>query len=269
MKVRFKKVDTSLSKRQKIIFTSLILSVGLLYTQFVPFYLIHRFVFVLAVLAYILSLWTLWVGIDKLKALVLLILPTLFTLAFSSYYLLIVSDLTRVLVAIGFGLTFYALLLSENIFNVSSTRTIPLYRVAYTIAFVLTIITSSLLYVVIFSLPLLFIWRGLLVFLLTFILCVHIFWTTEMEKLDKKIIIYSTIVALIIGEEALALCFWPISNILAGMILSVSLYFILGIMTDYLRERLSREVMLGYLRWGAPIFISVFLLAYLATSWRG
>lgn len=259
-------MNFKLTKRQKIIITSVILSFGLLSTQLVPFYLTTRFIIGLATLASLLSLWALWEGLNKLKAIILLILPTLFTLAIASYYFLLpVRWLTRLPVAFLFGLLFYTLLLSQNIFNVSSIRTIPLYRVASTYVFVLTLITASLLFDVLFSLRLLFVWNALAIFLISFPLSLQIIWSIKMEGLDRSVLLYSSLLALIVAEVGLAVSFWPIFHAMTSVLLTTTLYLTVGISTDALRERLSRGVVWGYLRWG----ILVFLITALTTSWTG
>lgn len=258
--------NLELTKREKIIIASVILSLGLLSTQLVPFYLTYRFILGLAVLAYFLSLWALWEGINKLKAGVLMILPTLFTLAVSSYYFLLpVRWLTRLPVAFLFGLTFYILLLSQNVFNVASTRTIPLYRVASTTIFVLTLITAYLLFNVMLSFRMLFIWNFLAAFVLSFPLVLQIMWSIEMENLSGLILVYTAIISLITAEVALSLAFWPISHSLASLILATTIYITLGISTQTFRERLGRGVVWEYLGWGALIFF----IALFSTSWRG
>lgn len=259
-------LNLNLNKRQKIVITSVILSLGLLSTQIVPFYLTQRFILGLAVLSYLLSLWSLREGMNKLKAVILLILPTLFTLAVASYYFLLpVRWLTRIPVAALFGLAFYTLLLSQNVFNVSSIRTIPLYRVASTVVLVLTLLTAFLLFNVIFSFRLLFIYNAVLVFLLSFPLILQLLWSIEMEGINSFLIVYSLILSLVVGEIALALSFWPITQAMASLVVSTVIYITLGISTHFLREKLSRRVVWEYTGWG----IAVFTIAFLATSWRG
>ena len=136
-----------LTKRQKIVITSVILTIGLLSTQIVDFNLRFKFIAGLSLLSAVLSLWSLWEGLNLTKAIVLLILPVFFTVAVSSFYFLLpVRWLTRLPVAVVFGLIFYLLLLAQNVFNVASSRTIPLYRAASTVTFVYTIATAVLLF---------------------------------------------------------------------------------------------------------------------------
>jgi hypothetical protein len=256
----------SFQKRHKIIIVSVILSLGLISTQMVPFYLTNRFIAGLTLMAFILSIWALWEGLNSLKAIILMILPTFFTLAVASYYFLLpVRWLTRIPVAAVFGLIFYTLLLSQNVFNVASIRTIPLYRVASTTIFVLTLITAYMLFNVVFSLNLFFIWNCLSVFLISFPLILQVIWSLDMEGLSSFIIVYSVAVALIMGELAIVLSFWPLAKPMASLIIATGLYVILGICTHILRERLTKIDVWQFIGWG----IGVFIIATITTSWTG
>lgn len=255
-----------LTKREKITIASVILSLGLLSTQLVPFYLTYKFIIGLGALAYILSVLALWEGLNKQKAVVLMILPTLFTLAVASYYFLLpVRWLTRLPVAFAFGLTFYTLLLSQNVFNVASIRTIPLYRVASTAVFVLTLITSYLLFNVVFSFDLMFVWNAVIIFLLSFPLILQVVWSIEMEGISSLVLIYTTVLSLVVAEIGAVLSFWPISNSMASLMLSTVIFITMGIATHSLRDRLSREVVWEYVGWGVLILI----IATFTTSWTG
>lgn len=255
-----------LTKRQKIITASVIVSLGLIYTYLVPVYLTHKFIVGLAVVSYVVCLWALWEGINKLKAVILLILPILFIAAVASYYFLLPAGwLTRIPVAFIFGLIFYTLLLSQNVFNVASIRTIPLYRAASTTVFILTLMTAYLLYNVLLSFNLPFYWNGLGVFLISLPLTLHIIWSIEMEGLNVLNIVYSLIISLSVAELGVVLSFWPVSKSMASLSLSTSLFITLGIATHALRDRLSRGVVWEYIGWG----VIVFLIALISTSWNG
>lgn len=256
----------SFQKRHKIILVSILLSLGLISTQLVPFYLTNRFIAGLTLSAFILSVWALWEGLNSFKAIVLMILPTFFTLAVASYYFLLpIRWLTRIPVAAIFGLVFYILLLSQNVFNVASIRTIPLYRVASTTIFVLTLITVYMLLNVIFSLNLFFTWNGVAVFVVTFPLILQVIWSLEMGGLNSFILIYSLVLALIMGELAVVLSFWPIAKPMSSLIIATSLYVILGICTHTLKDRLTKVDVWQFLAWG----IGVFIIATVTTSWTG
>ncbi len=259
----------NLQKRSKIIIATLILSLALLIcTQVTNFIFIKlRIILMLGLLAYILSTWALWEGITKTKAILLLILPTFFTIAVASLYifLLPVRWLTRIPVVLCFGIAFYLILLSQNIFNVASSRTIPLYRVASTASFLFTVFTAFFVFNLIYSFNLPFYWNGVAIFLVSFFFCTPIFWSIKMDKLDVTVWLYSFIVSVLMAEGGVALSFWPLAPTIWSLSLSTFLYVLLGVLTEYLKDRLTKRLIVEYLTIGA-----VFLLfSYVATSWTG
>jgi hypothetical protein len=256
-----------INKRQKIILSSVLLTIGLLSTQLVDFNLRFRFLGGLAVLAYALSLWSLWDGLNLTKAFVLMILPTFFTVALASFYFLLpIRWLTRLPVAILFGLTFYLLLLAQNVFNVASLRTIPLYRAASTASFLFTLLSAFFLYNVIFAFNLLFFWNGLIVLVFSFLLILQVLWSIQMEdRISPAIVIQSFILSLILGELALTLSFWPSPTTIWSLSLASAMYVLLGLASQKLRGRINKRVVWEY----AGIGAGVLLLSFLTTSWAG
>ncbi|MBI2601142.1 hypothetical protein HYW42_04255 [Candidatus Daviesbacteria bacterium] len=256
-----------LNKRQKIIIASAILTLGLLSTQLVDFNLRFKFMAGLGVAAYLLSLWALWEGINKTKAMTLMILPVFFTLAVASFYFLLpIRWLTRLPVALFFGFMFYLLLLAQNVFNVASIRTIPLYRAASTAAFLFTLLSAFFLYNVIYAFNMMFLINGLAVFLLSFPLILQVLWSLEMEeKISASITIQSFILSLILAELAVVLSFWPLVTTIWSLTLSSAMYVLLGLATHMLRARISRRAVGEYLIIGALVLV----FAFFTTSWSG
>lgn len=256
-----------LSKRQKIIITTTFLTIGLLSTQLVDFNLRFKFLAGLGIAAYFLSLWALWEGINPTKALVLMILPFFYVLAVASFYFLLpVRWLTRAPVASLFGLSFYLLLLSQNVFNVASIRTIPLYRAASTAAFLFTLLSAFFIYNVIFAFNLLFLWNALAVLLISFPLILQILWSIAMEdRVTVALVVQSFILSLVMGELALSLSFWPIKTVIWSLSLSSAMYVLLGLTTQFLRGRLNRRVVWEYLGIGVVVLV----VSFLTTSWKG
>lgn len=256
-----------LNKRRKIVIAAVLLTIGLLSTQLVDFNLRFRFLAGLAILAYVLSIWALWEGLNITKAIILLILPTFFTVAVASFYFLLpVRWLTRLPVAFLFGLTFYLLLLAQNVFNVASLRTIPLYRAASTASFLFTLLSAFFLYHVIFAFNLLFLWNGLVVLLVSFPLILQLLWTIAMEeRIGAAVVVQSFILSLILGELALSFSFWPSPTTIWSLALSSAMYILLGLTTHTLRNRLNNRVVLEYVLIGAIVL----LVSFLTTSWAG
>lgn len=254
------------SKRQKIILAAILITIGLLSTQMINFFFLrYRFILGLGILAYLLSLWVLWEGMNKVKAVMLMILPTMFTIASASFYFLLpIRWLTRLPVAILFGLSFYTLLLAQNVFNVSAQRTIPLYRAAQTASFLFMLITAFFLFNVIFALNLPFFWNGLAAFLITFPLTLQAFWTQEMEDINTQVLIYSLVVSAIVGEVALALSFWPLAPTIWSLFLASVIYVCCGIIIELMKDRFKKRVVLEFIY----IAMALFIISFLVTAWE-
>lgn len=257
----------NLNKRQKIVITSVVLTIGLLSTQLVDFNLRFKFLGGLAVLTYALSVWSLWEGLNIPKAFVLMVLPTFFTISVASFYFLLpVRWLTRVPVAFVFGLTFYLLLLAQNVFNVASLRTIPLYRAASTTSFLFTLLSAFFIYHVIFAFNLSFIWNGVAVLFASSPLILQVLWTIGMEdRIQTAILAQSFILSLVLGELALSFSFWPSPITIRALSLSSAMYILLGLSTQHLRGRLNRRVVWEYV----VIGVAIFFVSFFTTSWSG
>lgn len=260
-------MNLDLNKRQKIIITSVLVTFGLLSTQMVDFNLRFRLIALLAICSYLLSLWALWTGIDKVKAFVLMVLPTFYTLAVVSFYFLLpVRWVTRLPVVIFFGLSFYLVLLSQNVFNVAAIRTIPLYRAASTAAFLFTLITAFFIYNVIYAFNLIAFWNGALVFLISYPLILQILWSIEMEeKISGSLLVQSFVLSLVLAEVGLVLSFWPIPTTMWALALASVMYVALGLTTQFLRNRLSGRVVTEYLTIGMIVLI----ISFLTSTWTG
>lgn len=256
-----------LSKRQKIIITTGLLTIGLISTQLVDFNLRFKFIAGLGVLAYFLSLWALWEGLNLTKAIILLILPTFYTLAVASFYFLLpVRWLTRLPVAILFGLTFYLLILAQNVFNVAAIRTIPLYRAASTAAFLFTLLSAFFIFNVVYAFNLPFYWNGMLIFAISFPLILQALWQLKMEdRVAVATVVQSLILSLIMGEIALSLSFWPMATTIWSLSLASSLYVLLGLTTQVLRGSVSERVIAEYLLIG----LAILAVGFFSTSWSG
>lgn len=246
-----------LNKRQKIVISAAILTIGLLSTQLVDFNLRFRFLGGLAVLAYALSTWSLWEGLSVNKAFILLILPTFFATAVGSFYFLLpVRWLTRLPVAFVFGLSFYLLLLAQNVFNVASLRTIPLYRAASTASFLFTLLSAFFIYHVVFAFNLLFLWNGLMIFLVSFPLVLQVLWSISMEdRIPVAALAQSLILSLVLGELALSFSFWPVPVTIQSLALASAMYVLLGLTTQHLRGKLNRRIVWEYVGIGAAVFL--------------
>lgn len=259
----------SLSKRQKVVVTVVILSLGfLIVTQNTNIILRrHYLIFLLALASCLLSFWSLREGLTRTKAILLLILPTMFTLSAVGFYYTFreVRWLTRIPAAVTFGLLMYVILLAQNVFAVAAERTIPLYRAASTTSLVFTIFTALFSFSVISTLQLPFFWNFISVFVVCLPLVVQYLWSVEMEGVDRIIISYTVILSLITAEIAMALSFWPLHPVIWSLLLFVTLYINLGVTTEYFRHKLGLRSVLEY----SLVGVLVLAISFLAARWNG
>ncbi len=261
-------LNLGLKKREKIIISTVLLTIGLLIsTQVTNFIFIQlRIIVGLGAMAYLLSLWALWEGMTKTKAILLLVLPTLFTVAIASFYFLLPNRwLSRLPVIVSFGVSFYLILLSQNIFNVASIRNIPLARVASITSFVFSIFTAFLLFVDLYALNLPFYWNGVAVFVISFILILPVFWSIEMDKIDVAVIMYALVISTLMAESGVALSFWPLAPSFWTLALSTQLGTMLSILTEHQKDKLTFPTVAV----DSFIGIMILLTVFFATSWTG
>src|SRR4030042_2635463 len=151
-----------MTKRQKFIFSSLLLAVGLVFVQFSEVSFRYLAILFLTLLTSGLTIWSLREALAGIRWITTIILPMLFTAGVGLFYFLLPSSwFFSFSVVFFFALGMYALLLTENIFSVAAIRTIQLFRAASAVGFLLTLLTAFLLYDTIFSIRFQFYLNGL------------------------------------------------------------------------------------------------------------
>lgn len=257
----------TINKRQKFIISAALLSASLLAIQLTNTPWRYQAIFVLTILTYLLSAWSLREGVSGIEWLTVLILPTLFTAGVGLFYFLLPSGwLARLPVAALYGLGLYALLLTENIFSVAAIRNIQLLRAAHAVGFLLTLLTAFFLYDTILSFRLPFWLNFVFVFLVSLPLFIQGLWSVNLEeKISGQIWFYSLALALIVAEGALALSFWPVTVSAGSLALITIMYVVLGLTQHYLSQRLFKRTINEYLTVG----IVVLLVIILTTHWGG
>lgn len=255
-----------LTKRRKFILSSLILTAGLSFVQFGP--LVTRRYQEIALLSFLAIPLTWWCLRGALKGPIWLcswILPSFFTAGVGLFYFLLPGSMvSAVPVMIIYLLGMYALFLSENIFSVAAIRTIQLFRSASAAIFLLTLVTTFLLYDTTLSFRAPFYLNGLVVFLISFFLFLQGVWSVNLEeKISRKTLAYTFFLALGIGETAMVLSFWPATITLSSLFLTSLVYVSLGIAQAELSDHFFARTIKEYLT--VEFFVLIILLAY--TSW--
>lgn len=265
-----------MSKRKRFLITSVILSLGFVAIQLVSasndtLFIESQFRFLtigaLGLLTIILFAWSLKEGLSKNLTLLSLILPTLFTIGVGLFWFLLPTKIfARIPAVIFYGLGIYALCLTTNIYTVSAIRTIALLRAARGVGFVLTLVTSFLIFDTILSLKAPTLATSALSAVASFPLFLQGYWTIPLEKkISKELISLSLVASLIIGEVAISLFFWPVTVVVGSLFLTVAAYVLLGLGQAKLEARLFTQTIREYLFVGAFVFIGMFL----ATRWGG
>jgi hypothetical protein len=256
-----------MSKRRRFVITSLLLSFGFVAIQFLNDQ--NRFwaIGVLGLLTIALFVWSLWEGLGKNMTTLTLVLPTVFTVGVGIFWFLLPTNIyTRIPIVIFYGIGIYILCLTMNIFSVAAVRTIALLRAARGVGFVLSLVTSFLVFDTILSLRAELFILVPLVFLTSFLLYFQGYWSVLLEKeYSKSLMSLSLVSALITSEIALALFFWPVTVVVGSLFLTVAFYMLLGLGQSSLEERLFPGIVREHLMMGLIVFVAMFF----ATHWGG
>lgn len=273
-----------MSKRQRFVLASIILSVGLLITRTVPFDYTYIAIFGLGLATFFVSLWSLAEGLAVSRwpvRLVVVALPTLFVSGAAFFALFLPPAITEILgfsislesgrflagvfkiiLFVLFGVGVYALFLTENVFSVAAIRTIQLLRAAHAVGFLLSLLTGFFFYQAIFSFRLSFWINFLLVLIISFPIILQGLWSVVLEERpSRRTAVTSFWLALLLGETALILSFWPVTVAMAALFLTTALYVFLGLVREYFAERLFRRTAYEYIGVGIVVLLAMILTA--------
>ena len=243
-------------KRQKFIISVLILSLLLFFSEQIFGKGGMSMAFLLSLLTSIFVFWAIREDFKDNFSPQVFILPFFYTLACALFYFLVPARfLTRIGMTSLYALGLYSLLLSENIFIVSSIRTIALFASARTVSSVITLLSYFFMSNVVFSLHLNIFVTLAFVFAFSFPLIIHSIWSHTLEKDFRSHLDWISLIALCIVETALALWFWPTTPTIIGLFLAGLFYILVGISQIWLDRRLFKSVMWEYVWVGVIIFI--------------
>ncbi len=235
------------SKRKKFIVSVIILSFGLFSSEYILGKSAISLVFILSILSSIF----LYVGLrNDLKenfSWQVFILPFFYSLAVGLFYLLVPTRLiTRIGMTSLYALGLYSLYLSQNIFTVSSIRTIALLSGARTVSLVLTLLSYFFLSNVVLSFHINVFITLLLIFIYTFLIVLQAIWTYTLEKNPLSEIFWALSLTICLSEVALFLWFRQGSPTVLALFLSAIFYVLIGLTHAWFEKRLFRGVILEY-----------------------
>lgn len=257
-----------MSKRQKYVFASLLLALGLYSTQLVPIENFYRYLAIcgLFVLSYLVTAWALFSDMKGVEWAVLVPFPGFYAVSVALfYYLLPESFVSKIFIFLLFGVGTYSLLLISNIFSVAAIKMIPLYRAALAWGFIMVLVTSLFFYNTIFSFRLPFFLNAVSVFALSFPLVLFGLWSVTLEpKLTRRIVNYTLTVSFILAQLAAAISFWPATVWIASISLVTGMYVFLGLLQHHLQEKLFKSTFREYLAIGLLVLVVMMVF----TPWR-
>ncbi len=255
-----------MTKRQKFLLSSAILSLGLLGIQYVSISYRYVAIFGFFLVTYLVSAWALFDDLKGIEWLTVLSLPSLYATAIALFYFLLPGNwFSRVIIVSLFGGGMYALYLTENIYSVAAVRTIQLLRAAHAVGFLLSILTLVLLYNTAFSLQWPFWANGLITFGISFPVIVQGLWSIRLEPfVSKDIWRMSLGLAVACAMIAMVLSFLPVTVWIAALFLATVVYVCLGLLQHELSERLFSRTIVEYVVVGLLVLVATMIV----TPWK-
>lgn len=254
------------TKRQQFVGITAILTVLLMLTQLVPLDFRYPMLATLFIMSYVLCAFGLREDLRGTEWLTLLTLPSFFTAAVAVFYFLLPTRwLTRLPIVALYAVGMYALLLTENIYNVAAARTIALLRAAHSVGFLLTLVTYFLLVQTILAYRF-FGWTNAVgIGLITYPLTLQILWAMNLEpEIGKRVRYLTGMITVICVELAWMLSMWPVRSTLLALFLTTVFYGLVGMGQQYLADRLYKRTVWEFF----GVVAIVFAILLLTVNWR-
>lgn len=235
-------------RREKFVITSVLLSLGLLGTQYISLDFRYLAVGIFFLISYLMSAWALSDDLQAHEWLSVVPLPALYALAVSLFYFLLPESLvSQFFLWLFFGVGMYALFLTSNIYSVAKGRTIQLLHAAQAIGLLFTLLVSLLFTNTIFSLKLPFYLNGLLIGASHFPLFLMSLWSVKLENyLSGQILSLSGVLTLFVTELAMIFSLYPFSVWHIALFVMAFVYISLGLLQSFLKERLFENTLREY-----------------------
>lgn len=249
----------TLSKRQKLVVATIFLTLCLLASEIFSG-VNHIFIgFILSIVTTFVIYLILRKDLSKSFHYPLFILPFFYTLSVSIFYLLIPPRLISIiLLTIFYAFGLYSLFLTQNIFAVSSVKTINLLRSARIVSFVITVLVHFLIVNIIFSLRLPVYVTPFLIGFTGGLLTMQSLWVYVLERSQvKELITYSSIIGFLLMQLSFVLVIWPIDASIYSIFLTGIFYTYSGLSHAWFEKRLFKGVLWEYIWVG---FLSIFIL---------
>lgn len=254
----------SIDKRQKFVIAVILLFLGL----FLAEYQFSRAgIFIAVILAFATNLFLWWAihqDVKENKAYQIFILPFFYSLAFGLFYFLTpTAFLARLLLTAIYAFGLYSLFLSQNIFIVSSVRTIQLLSGARIVSFVIALISYFFLNNIVLTFHINIIPVILLMLMYTYLLVYHSLWTYVLQRSQQPLALWAAAITVCLVEAATIVWFWPSNPTVIALFLTGFFYTIVGLSHIWFEKRLFKGILWEYVWVGTIVFFV--LIAF--TQW--
>lgn len=260
-----------MSKRFRYFISSVVSALGFFMFVTLP-YDLRYFGLMVGVVLVVFCFWF-GLGIVFEKSLLVRIMAVLLPIGFFAGFglfgaLLPYNPVWMLVMSVIFGLVLYGMFLVENVFFVAiGYKTVPLYRAAYTVSLIFTLITAFFMFDSLFSYRLTFWLNGIWTLGISLLLFLYQFWAITIEVSgdgkNRNLRMYVLVPMILMAELAVMFSFWP-TGIFKGSIYLVSVIYILcGLVQADIRDRLFKRTWRQYVWVG----MAVVAAALLITKW--
>lgn len=259
------RTSAQIERRIRFVVSALLMTFIMFIATFFFFDKAFYFIPLFLIVSYSVTYFSILQGIEEHEWLLLFLMPLLFTTAFYLFYLLFpVRWLTRLPFVFIYGFSFYAILLTSNIFNVGVEKSLQLYRAAFSVNFFYQTLVMFITSNVIFALRLNPLINGLLIFIVTFLLSLQLLWSVRPKKhIERQLVNYSLLVSFFIVQLGIVLSFVPVKLSVTALFITAAYYSLCGLLYHYLEQKLFAQTIREY------IFVICFvaIITLLSLQW--
>jgi len=253
----------ALRRREKFVLASIFLSLGLALVQHIPLEWRLLAIAIFSIVVYFVSALALSDDLNRYEWLTILPLPAIYAGAVGWFYFLLPQHFfSRLAILVLFGLGMYAIYLMSNIFSVAKGRTVQLLYAAHATSLIFTLLISFLVTSTIFALGLPIYIIAVFLGIVHFILIFMVAWSVNLKKTEfKEELILSGLLTWLIVQLVVALSFFPFKPWHFALFVMTFLYIGLGVIHNYLQERLFSKTLKEYAlvaAFGLVVFLLVF-----------
>ena len=250
----------SIDKRKKFVIGTLVLSIGLFFTE-------YQFntsgIWAALLLSFTTELflfWAIYKDAKENKTYEVFLLPFFYSLAFALFYFLTpAAFISRLLLTAVYAFGLYSLFLSQNILVVSSIRTIALLSGSRIVSFVITLVSYFFLTNTIFTFHTTIFPIIVIMLFYTYLLVYHSLWTYVLQKDSQPLSLWCSAITVCLVEAATIIWFWPTNPTVIALFLTGFFYTIVGLSHMWFEKRLFKGILWEYVWVGCIVFFVLIL----------